>query len=87
LRPDVATGLMPIRWGTGFMLGSKRFGPFGRNAPAAFGHTGLTNIAIWADPSRRLSVGLVSSGKPGRHPEAGRYPAVLDRINAEIPQR
>ena len=24
--------------GTGFMLGSKRFGPFGRNAPAAFGH-------------------------------------------------
>lgn len=86
LRPDVATGLMPIRWGTGFMLGSKRFGPFGRDAASAFGHTGLTNIAIWADPSRRLSVGLVSSGKPGRHPEAGRYTALLDRINAEIPQ-
>ena len=33
LRPDVATGLMPMRWGTGYMLGSKRFGPFGRNAP------------------------------------------------------
>ena len=32
LRPDVATGLMPIRWGTGYMLGSKRFGPFGRDA-------------------------------------------------------
>ena len=87
LRPDVATGLMPIRWGTGFMLGSRRFGPFGRNAEAAFGHTGLTNIAIWADPSRRLAVGLVSSGKPGRHPEAGRYTALLDRINAEIPRR
>ena len=86
LRPDVATGLMPIRWGTGYMLGSHRFGPFGRNAPDAFGHTGLTNIAIWADPSRDLAVGLVSSGKPGRHPEAGRYPAVLDRINAEIPR-
>jgi CubicO group peptidase (beta-lactamase class C family) len=86
LRPDVATGLMPIRWGTGYMLGSRRFGPFGRNAPDAFGHTGLTNIAIWADPSRGLSVGLVSSGKPGRHPEAGRYPALLDRINAEVPQ-
>lgn len=86
LRPDVATGLMPIRWGTGFMLGSKRFGPFGRNAPAAFGHTGLTNIAIWADPSRMLAAGLVSSGKPGRHPEAGRFTALLDRINAEIPQ-
>lgn len=86
LRPDVATGLMPIRWGTGYMLGSKRFGPFGRNAQAAFGHTGLTNIAMWADPSRALAVGLVSSGKPGRHPEAGRFTELLDRINAEIPQ-
>lgn len=86
LRPDVATGLMPIRWGTGYMLGSTRFGPFGRNAGAAFGHTGLTNIAVWSDPSRRLSVGLVSSGKPGRHPEAGRYTALLDRINAELPR-
>ena len=86
LRPDVATGLTPIRWGTGFMLGSRRFGPFGRDAAAAFGHTGLTNIAIWADPSRRLSVGLVSSGKPGSHPEAGRYTALLDRINAEVPR-
>jgi CubicO group peptidase (beta-lactamase class C family) len=82
LRPDIATGLMPIRWGTGYMLGSQRFGPFGRNAPDAFGHTGLTNIAVWADPSRNLAVGLVSSGKPGRHPEAGRYTAVLDAINA-----
>ena len=86
LRPDLATGLAPIRWGTGYMLGSRRFGPFGKDAPDAFGHTGLTNIAIWADPARRLSVGLVSSGKPGRHPEAGRYPALLDRITAEIPR-
>lgn len=84
LRPDVATGLMPMRWSTGFMLGSKRFGPFGRNAPAAFGHTGLTNVAVWADPQRGLAAGLVSSGKPGRHPEAGRYTALLDTITAEI---
>jgi CubicO group peptidase (beta-lactamase class C family) len=74
-----------MRWGTGYMLGSKRFGPFGRDAPAAFGHTGLTHIAVWADPARALSAAVVSSGKPGRHPEAGRYPALLDRINAEIP--
>lgn len=84
LRPDVATGLVPLRWGTGYMLGSKRFGPFGRNAPAAFGHTGLTNIAVWADPPRGLAVGLISSGKPGRHREANRYPALLDRITAEF---
>ena len=84
LRPDLATGLAPLRWGTGYMLGSKRFGPFGRNAPAAFGHTGLVNIAVWADPQRGLAAGLVSSGKPGRHREADRYTAVLDTIAAEI---
>ena len=80
LRPDIATGLMPMRWGTGYMLGSKKFGPFGRNSPDAFGHTGLTDIAVWADPSRELSVAVVSSGKPGGHPEAKRYPALLDTI-------
>jgi CubicO group peptidase (beta-lactamase class C family) len=85
LRPDLATGLAPLRWGTGYMLGSKRFGPFGRNAPAAFGHTGLVNIAVWADPQRALAAGLISSGKPGSHREANRYTAVMDRITAEIP--
>ncbi|MGB2922223.1 MAG: lipase LipE [Mycobacterium sp.] len=86
LRPDLATGMAPMRWGTGYMLGSRRFGPFGRDAPGAFGHTGLTDIAVWADPSRALSVAVVSSGKPGGHREAKRYPQLLDRINAEIPR-
>jgi CubicO group peptidase (beta-lactamase class C family) len=86
LRPDIATGLVPMRWGTGYMLGSKRFGPFGRDSQGAFGHTGLTDIAVWADPERHLAVGLISSGKPGRHREADRYPALLDRINAEVPK-
>lgn len=86
LRPDVAVGLAPLRWGTGYMLGSKRFGPFGRNAPAAFGHTGLTNIATWADPQRGLAAGLISSGKPGPHREANRYTAVLDAITANVPR-
>jgi CubicO group peptidase (beta-lactamase class C family) len=86
LRPDVAVGLMPLRWGTGYMLGSKRFGPFGRNAPAAFGHTGLTNIAVWTDPERGVSAGLISSGKPGPHREANRYNQLLDRITEEIPR-
>lgn len=86
LRPDVATGLAPLRWGTGFMLGSKRFGPFGRNAPAAFGHLGLVNCAIWTDPERRLSAGLISSGKPGQDPEAKRCTALMNTIAAEIPR-
>jgi len=86
LRPDFATGLKPLRWGTGFMLGSNRFGPFGRNAPAAFGHLGLVNIAVWADPERGLAAGLVSSGKPGRDPAANRYTALMDTITAAIPR-
>lgn len=86
LRPDIAMGLMPMRWGTGYMLGSKRFGPFGLDAPAAFGHTGLVDIAVWADPERDLAVGVVSSGKPGGHREAKRYPAVLDAIAAAVPR-
>ncbi|WP_307856901.1 lipase LipE [Mycolicibacter acidiphilus] len=86
LRPDVATGLVPLRWGTGFMLGSERFGPFGRGAPAAFGHTGLVNVAYWADPERGLAAGLISSGKPGSDPEAKRYTALMDTIAAEIPR-
>jgi CubicO group peptidase (beta-lactamase class C family) len=85
LRPDFAVGLMPARWGTGFILGTNRFGPFGRNAPAAFGHLGLVNIAVWADPQRGLSAGLISSGKPGRDPQARRHTALMDTVAAEIP--
>jgi CubicO group peptidase (beta-lactamase class C family) len=86
LRPDIATGLQPMRWGTGYMLGSKRFGPFGRDEPAAFGHTGLVDIAVWADPERGLAAGIVSSGKPGGQRDAKRYPALLDCIAREIPR-
>lgn len=84
LRPDVATGGVPLRWGTGYMLGSRRFGPFGRDAPAAFGHTGLTQIAMWADPERDLAAAVISTGKPSGHPEAGRYAALLDTVNAAL---
>ncbi|MEI7717049.1 MAG: hydrolase, partial [Mycobacterium sp.] len=87
LRPDVSVGLRPARWGTGFNLGTNRWGPFGRNAPDAFGHQGLTNIAIWADPARGLAGGLVNSGKPGRDPEMRRFTALMDTITAQIPHR
>ncbi|OBK17150.1 lipase LipE [Mycobacterium asiaticum] len=86
LRPDFAVGLQPARWGTGFMLGTDRFGPFGRNAPTAFGNLGLANIAIWADPGRSLAAGVISSGKPGKDPEIKRYTALMDTIAASIPR-
>jgi CubicO group peptidase (beta-lactamase class C family) len=53
----------PSRWGLGIMLG----GPlslFGLATPEAFGHLGFTNILGWADPERRLGVGILNSGKP-----------------------
>lgn len=85
LRPDLATGGTPLRWASGYMLGSDRHGPFGRGAPAAFGHTGLTQIAMWADPQRHLAAAVVSTGKPSPHPEEVRYPALLDAITAHVP--
>nr|WP_221247266.1 serine hydrolase domain-containing protein [Gordonia humi] len=86
LRPDVATAGVPLRWGTGFMLGSHYFGPFGRRAPEAFGHTGLTQIAMWADPQRDLATAVVSSGKPLGDVDGGRYRGLLDTIAAAFPR-
>jgi CubicO group peptidase (beta-lactamase class C family) len=86
LRRDVAVWPGRLRWGTGYMLGSTQYGPFGRGAPAAFGHLGLVSVAVWADPERGLAAGLISSGKPGSDPEAWRYTALMDRIAAEIPR-
>jgi CubicO group peptidase (beta-lactamase class C family) len=65
LRPDVATGLAPMRWGTGYMLGSQRFGPFGRDAAAASSPSKAPSI------SRRrcgamAPVRSARSGRPAR---------------------
>jgi len=58
------TLMAPIRYGLGFMLGSSGFGLFGRDTEHAFGHVGLSNVFCWADPERKLSVALLSTGKP-----------------------
>lgn len=86
-RPDIAVGLRPMRWGSGFMLGGKRSGPFGRNTAGSFGHMGLIDVAGWADPRRGLAGGLITSGKPGPHANANGYNILMNRIAAVIPQR
>ncbi len=58
------TLLAPIRYGLGFMLGSRRVGPFGADNPLAFGHIGFSNVFSWADPERQISVALLTTGKP-----------------------
>lgn len=58
------TLMLPVRYGVGLMLGSKHLGVFGPRTERAFGHLGMTNVFCWADPARRISVALLTSGKP-----------------------
>ena len=55
---------VPIRYGMGFMLGSRWLSLYGHRTPRAYGHIGFTNVAAWADPDRDISVCLMTSGKP-----------------------
>ncbi|MFO0759245.1 MAG: serine hydrolase domain-containing protein [Byssovorax sp.] len=63
LQVDSALGL-PVRYGMGFMLGSKWVSFYGHESTRAFGHLGFTSILCWADPERQISVCLMTSGKP-----------------------
>ncbi len=54
----------PTRYGMGFMLGAKYLSLYGPETHHAFGHLGFTNIIGWADPERRISGALLTSGKP-----------------------
>ncbi|MBK5289499.1 MAG: beta-lactamase family protein [Acidimicrobiia bacterium] len=71
---------IPMRYGTGFMLGTRTLSLFGWNHPQAFGHVGLANSFTWADPERDLAVALITNGKAviGTH-----LPALVQLI-AEI---
>lgn len=60
---DMTLGI-PLRYGLGFMLGRRRFSLYGPDTRRAFGHLGFTNVFGYADPERKLSVGLLTSGKP-----------------------
>jgi CubicO group peptidase (beta-lactamase class C family) len=77
---DFTLGL-PIRYGCGFMLGSRWVSPFGPDSDEAFGHLGLMNIHIWADPSRRLSAALITTGKPLIAEHVTKLWSVLSSIN------
>ena len=53
----------PIRFSAGFLLGERVASLYGARTPHAFGHLGFTNILLWADPSRALSVAFINTGK------------------------
>lgn len=57
------TLLVPSRFSEGLMLGTNPVSLFGPMTGDAFGHLGFINIFCWADPTRELSVALLSTGK------------------------
>lgn len=63
LEVDSTIGL-PVRYGMGFMLGSKWMSFWGHDTPRAFGHVGFTSVSVYADPDRDISVALMTTGKP-----------------------
>jgi CubicO group peptidase (beta-lactamase class C family) len=58
------TLILPFRYSMGFMLGAQWFSLYGPGTPHAFGHLGLTNVIVWADPEREVSAAILTSGKP-----------------------
>lgn len=84
LEVDLSLGL-PIAFSYGYMLGGKVLSLFGPNTSGAFGHLGWINIMGWADPERRLSVGLITTGKSVLYPELARFWEVGHRLGKEIP--
>lgn len=54
----------PFRYGLGFMLGSDHSSVLGPDTAHAFGHMGFTNVLMYADPERDISVALLNNGKP-----------------------
>ncbi|QUM77147.1 serine hydrolase [Moritella sp. 24] len=58
------TLMIPMRYSAGLMLGANPVGIWGRNSGQAFGHLGLINKLLWADPDRDISVSLLNTGLP-----------------------
>jgi CubicO group peptidase (beta-lactamase class C family) len=59
----------PVRYGMGFMLGAKVFSVYGPDTTQAYGHLGFSNVVVYADPERDISVSLMTTGKPFLTPE------------------
>ncbi len=84
LRPrgDVALDralLIPMRYSDGLMLGTSGVGLYGFGAGDAFGHLGFTNVLGWAQPSRGIAAGLLTTGKAVLGPH---LPALLRLLGA-----
>jgi CubicO group peptidase (beta-lactamase class C family) len=79
LEVDSFLGL-PVRYSSGFILGTPGFSIYGPQSEHAFGHVGFTNVIAWADPEREMSVGLMTTGKPFITPGQLRWIALIRTI-------
>jgi CubicO group peptidase (beta-lactamase class C family) len=77
---------LPIRFGSGYMLGAKQISLYGPDTDDAFGHLGFTNMMFWADPRREITVGLITSGKPYVTPHVGMLWRMMQAIGEEAPK-
>jgi CubicO group peptidase (beta-lactamase class C family) len=76
---------LPIRYASGFMLGSESFSPYGWNRPRAFGHVGMSNLFTWADRDRELVVAILTTGKPVIGPHLLPLVKLITGINEVFP--
>ncbi len=75
-----------MRYGLGVMMGGTAFSLFGLNTAGAYGHLGLSNVVVYADPSRELAVAFLNTGKPMLAPGMVQWYAVLQRIANLVPR-
>ena len=76
---------VPMRYGNGFMMGTRSLSLYGWNQPHAFGHVGLTNTFTWANPDRDLVVALLTTGKPVLGPHVLALPRLVAEIHDSFP--
>lgn len=79
------TLMIPLRMSEGMMLGDSPIGLYGQSTTDAFGHLGFLNIFCWADPSRDISVSLLTTGKAILAPQMVQLISVLKEINGRFP--
>jgi len=84
LELDLTLGA-PVRYSMGFMLGARVGSLFGLSTSRAFGHIGFTNVIIWADPDRAISVAIMNSGKPVLSPGVARWLLLMQLIARRVP--
>ncbi len=82
---DVNFGL-PMRYSMGFFLGDEWISIYGPNTAGVFGHLGLTTITAFADPTRDISVCLMTTGKHLLSPHLWHHLGVLRAITSRCPR-